>query len=249
MLAGAWISRGIERILGEERGFTLIELMSAMIVTTLGVAALITTLDSSRELITFSETKETAVSIGEQELERLVSLGYDQLELKDDPSPCNAFPEPCDENNPGFYVTDSTWYRWDQRPWGERCASGGSPREKCEDLVIDKVAGAVVDGGDGDPVGIVENKRETIPIAGPQGTRLQVQIQRFVTWADDDCVTVNPPPVPGTCTGAHDYKRVTVAVRVLKVISGGPKREQLINGGPGRPILLSTVVRPPREVP
>lgn len=245
MRAGTWIARGVKRILGEERGFTLIELMSAMIVTTLGVAALVTTLDSSRELITFSETKETAVSIGEQELERLVSLGYDKLELKDDPSPCNAFPEPCDQNNPGYYVKDAAWYRFDQRPWGEQCAPGGSPREKCEDLVIDKTTAEIPP----DPIGVVENQRQTIPIAGPNGTRLQVQIQRFVTWVDDDCVTVNPPPVPGACTGAHDYKRVTVAVRVLKVISGGAKREQLINGGPGRPILLSTVVRPPRETP
>lgn len=244
MRGGAWIPRTFSRVRKDEAGFTLIELMSAMIVTSLGVVALITTLDSSRELISFSEAKETAVAMGQQELERIQSVAYGDLELKDEPSPCNAFPGVCDQFNPGWYLAGDPplqYYRWDQRPWNNKCSDTGDPPGKCEQVVVDNVA------TDGDPVGAVQNLRDTIPINGPNGVRLRVEIQRFVTWVDDDCVTVDPPPI-GPCTAdAQDYKRVTVAVRVLKVSDAA--RTQLVKGAPGRPILLSTVVRPPRELP
>jgi hypothetical protein len=221
----------MRRVRHEDAGFTLVELISAVLVTTLGVIALITTLDSSRELITFAETKEAAVHVGERELEQIQSLEYDDIALEDEPVPCNAVPDPvCDLNNPAFYVTDATWYRWDQVPRGQQCDTGGNPRENCEQLVIDTVGGEV------------SNLRQTFTENAPTGgVRLTVELQRFISWVDDDCV--KPAPVPGTCAGDHDYKRITVAVRILKLTQG--TREQLPNSGPGRPILLSTVVRPP----
>lgn len=228
----AWISRGVERILGEEAGFTLIELMSAMLVTVIGVVALITTLDSSRELIGFSERKESAVHVAQRELEQIQSLPYEDIALNAPPAACAS---PCDENEPGFYVTGA-WYRWNQRPWGEKCDSGGAPHLECEQLVVDS---------DADP-GNVASAREEIVENGPTGTvRLRMHLQRFITAVDDDCVK-EPPNVAG-CTGAlpGDYKRITVAVRVVGVIEG--EREGLLNGGPGRPIILSTVVRDPAE--
>jgi hypothetical protein len=66
-------------------------------------------------------------------------------------------------------------------------------------------------------------------------------MQVFITWVDDDCVKPTPDPI--LCVGDHNYKRITVAVRIVGVADGA--REGLVNGGPGRPILLSTVVRPP----
>lgn len=238
MWTGAKASRFIRRIRGAEAGFTLIELMSAMIVTTLGVAALVTTLDSSRELITFSESKEAAVHVGEQELERIQSLPYADVALEDEPVPCSAGPvdQVCDLNNPADYVTEA-WYRWDQRPWGDKCSADGQPREKCEALVINTATDATPGTGQ------VTNLREARDLPGPNGVRLQIEMQRFISWVDDDCV--KPAPDAGTCVGDHDYKRITVAVRILRATTS--QREQLVNGGPGRPILLSTVVRPPSE--
>jgi prepilin-type N-terminal cleavage/methylation domain-containing protein len=52
--------------------------------------------------------------------------------------------------------------------------------------------------------------------------RLSGSIYNYVTWVDDPC-----------CTGTQDYKRVTVAV----TLDG--------EGGPKKPILLSSVVRDP----
>ncbi|MEX2196456.1 MAG: hypothetical protein WD844_14320 [Thermoleophilaceae bacterium] len=225
MRAGAWISRCVERILGEDSGFTLIELISAMLVTVIGVVALITTLDSSRQLIGFSESKESAVHVAQQELERIQALDYDDIALDDHPEACSS---PCDENNPAFYVKGD-WYRWNQRPWGEECDASGVPHLDCEGLVVEEGAGGVVAA------------REEITENGPTGgVRLTIEIQRFITSVDDDCV--KEPPNVGGCTGTEDYRRITVAVRVVGVIAG--EREGLLNGGPGRPILLSTVVRP-----
>lgn len=238
-----WITRARKRVVRQEAGFTLIELMSAMIVTTLGVAALVATLDSSRELITFSESKEIAIHVAEQELERIQALSYDQIALADDPVPCNGqgnVDNVCDLNNPAAYVSGG-WYRWDQRPWGELCSDTGAPLTHCEQLAIDNVDDPNVAGPD---IGAVANTRDGFDQAAPHGgVRLQVEMQRFVTWVDDDCVKT--APAPGTCVGDQDYKRITVAVRILKASSSG--REQLMNGGPGRPILLSTVVRDPDE--
>ena len=222
-MRGAWTSRGVERILGEEAGFTLMELISAMLVTVIGVVALISTLDSSRELIGFSERKESAVHVAQRELEQIQSLPYADIGLNGAPAACAS---PCDENEPAFYVTGA-WYRWNQRPWGEKCAASGVPRLDCERLVTT---------GQVDPV------REEIVENGPTGSvRLRMHLQRFITAVDDDCVK-QPPNVAG-CTGAlpGDYKRITVAVRVVGVVEG--EREGLLNGGPGRPIILSTVVR------
>jgi hypothetical protein len=226
-MRGAWISRGVERILGEEAGFTLMELISAMLVTVIGVVALISTLDSSRELIGFSERKESAVHVAQRELEKIQSLAYEDIGLDGAPAACAS---PCDENEPGYYVTGA-WYRWDQRPWGEQCDANGVPHLECERLVT---------------AGQVEPAREEIVESGPTGTvRLRMHLQRFITAVDDDCVK-EPPNVAG-CTGAlpGDYKRISVAVRVVGLIEG--EREGILNGGPGRPIILSTVVRDPAE--
>lgn len=239
MRVGTWSWRSLERALREERGFTLVELISAVLVTTLGVIALITTLDSSRELITFAERKESAVHVGEQELERIQSMPYENIALEDDPVPCNAQPDPvCDDYNPARYV-EGAWYRWDQRPLGQRCDAGGNPRDKCEELAIDEDT----DGAGPDTaLGQVSNLRKIVEETSPTGgVRTTIELQRFITWVDDDCV--KPAPLPGTCVGDKNYKRITVAVRILKLTNG--RREQLLNGGPGRPILLSTVVRPP----
>lgn len=233
MRVGARIARTARRFRREETGFTLIELMSAMIVTGLGTVALITTLDSSRQLITFSEAKESAVAIGERELERIQSHAYAEIALAGTPTACADAPTPCDALDPGYYVTGGH-YRWDQRPWTQRCDSSGAPADKCEALVVDTSA-----------PGSVSHTAEQEDIQGPNGVRLRVQIQRFVTWVDDDCTKVNPPPDPTeVCDGVNpDYKRVTVAVRIIKALGGNG--EGLVNGGPGRPMIFSTAVRPP----
>lgn len=229
MRVGTWSSRSLSRVLADERGFTLIELISAVLVTTLGVVALITTLDSSRHLITFAEKKEAAVHVGEQELERIQSLPYDEIELPQFPVGC---PTTCDLNDPAKYIAGE-WYRWDQRPRGDLCDTSGNPKDACEQIVRED------DAVDISPDTVRYQQDEVLENGPTGGVRLRIQIQRFITWVDDDCVKPSPNPI--LCVGDHDYKRITVAVRIIGLAGG----EGLENTGPGRPILLSTTVRPP----
>lgn len=240
MRVGTWSSRSLRRVLADERGFTLIELISAVLVTTLGVVALITTLDSSRHLITFAEKKEAAVHVGEQELERIQSLPYDQIELAAYPKPCPNGGDVCDLNNPARYLKGN-WYRWDQVPRGEFCDANGLPKLSCERLIVDDTTTDLDPPASPD---LIPVERQEITENGPSGgIRLRIEIQRFLTWVDDDCVKEPPNALGCTNTAPGDYKRITVAVRIVGLATGD--REGLENTGPGRPILLSTTVRPP----
>lgn len=236
MRVGAWTTRALRRCAREQTGFTLLELLSALLVVSLGVMGLITTLDGSRDLISFNEAKETAVHVGEQELERAQALvtdgaSYGTFALDATPTACSSGGDVCDENNPAWYVTGA-WYRWDQTPRGQVCDASGNPALNCEELIV------------APGTGTVKAVRETTNVPGPSGTRLRVQMQRFVTYVDDDCVK-EPPNVLG-CVHDQNYKRITVAVRVLRIDGGpGAGSSNLFNGGPGRPILLSTTVRNP----
>ena len=127
-----------------------------------------------------------------QELERIQALAYDDIALDGAPAACPS--TPCDDvNDPAYYV-NGDWYRWNQRPWGEGCGAGGAPLLHCERLVVLPGSGAV------------DNARDLITEDGPGGgIRLKVEMQRFITEVDDDCV--KEPPNVGGCTGAADYKR------------------------------------------
>lgn len=217
------------RIRREESGFTLIELLSAVVVSTIGVIALITTLDTSRELITFSEKRETAVHVAEREIERIQALAYENIALTAAPVAASG------PNDPAYYVTGS-FYRWDQaRASGEstsgpapRCSSSGSPVSRCEQLVVNG-------GPDVGTTGTVAPTPSTIEERGGNGNvRISLQVQRFVTWADDPCPA---------CPSQRDYKRVTVAVKIAGV--EGPSG---INGGVVKPVVLTTLVSEDRSL-
>lgn len=218
------------RALGaDESGFTLIELLSAVIVTTIGVIALITTLDTSRELITYSEKREAAVHLAERELERIQALPYAQVALTATPVTAS------DAKDPAYYVTGS-FYRWNQDPaQGEpsggpapRCSGSGAPAAACEPLVVNG-------GTDVGSAGTVDPTVSTVAQAGPTGgTRITLEVQRFVTWADDQCAA---------CTSPRDYKRVTVAVKI-----GGRDGLSGIRGGAVKPVVLSTLVSQDRSL-
>jgi prepilin-type N-terminal cleavage/methylation domain-containing protein len=211
----------------EDSGFTLIELLCAVAVTTIGVIALITTLDTSRELITFSEKRETAVHVAEQEIERIQSRPYEQIALTAAPATSG------NAHDPAYYVT-GLFYRWDLTPGsGEsglvpRCSASGGPESRCERLVVN--GGADVGTG-----GTVSPAVSTVEERGPTGNvRITLQVQRFVTWADDPCAS---------CTSQRDYKRVSVAVQVA-----GAEGRSGIRGGAVQPVVLTTLVSEDRSL-
>jgi Tfp pilus assembly protein PilE len=98
------------RTLRDERGFTVVELLVAMLIIAGGVIALLGVTDSSRRLTSNSERKEAAVHVAEQEIERIQARDYDSIALTASPSH-NA-----DTASPDNHVTSGSpaRYRWNQ---------------------------------------------------------------------------------------------------------------------------------------
>src|SRR5918992_1682205 len=95
------------RELAAEDGFTLIELMIASLIMVVGLLALVSGLDHSRELVTHSEKVEAATHQAERAVERILATRYDEVSLTSMPS------ESDDARDPRFWVDGST-YRWDR---------------------------------------------------------------------------------------------------------------------------------------
>lgn len=227
----AVIARTLGRARSEERGFTLIELMSAVFVLSIGVIALLTTFDNSRGLISFSEQKETAIHAAEQELERLQGLTYAQVALNGNPPAAGST-----VYDLGYYAAPFPWYRWDQdrapteaNP-APRCSSSGAPVTNCERVVVDAANGQ-----------ITPSVTEITTSKPGGGTRLTLQMQRYVTWVDDNCAVVSPGGAAPLCTPAtaDDYKRITVEVKIVA------NNQNRLSGGLREPLVISTVVRSP----
>lgn len=95
------------RTLAAEDGFTLIELMIASLVMAVGLLALVSGLDHSRELVTRSEKVEAATHQAERAVERILAMRYDQVSLTTAPSDSES------QADPRYWVSGST-YQWDR---------------------------------------------------------------------------------------------------------------------------------------
>jgi prepilin-type N-terminal cleavage/methylation domain-containing protein len=122
------------RRLAAEDGFTLFELLIAMAVTAVGLMALVSSFDHSRELVSAAEKNEVATHQAERQMERVLSLGYTQVAHL--AAPTNS----TDSSNPRFYVNGSN-YQWDQGATGPQSgalvvdATNGSTEVNARDWV------------------------------------------------------------------------------------------------------------------
>lgn len=129
------------RSLRREDGFTLVELLMAIVLISVAVLALMGTFDQSRRTTDAAEGQDVAVKAAARELERVRSLGYAAIALRSAPA------SSLDPNNPNFAVTNSTpaAYRWDQ-------TAGATGTEQ---LVVDPAGGIDnLAGTWGDPSGL-----------------------------------------------------------------------------------------------
>lgn len=96
-----------------ESGFTMIELMLAVLVGTAGLVALVGTFDVSRRVTDYAEMKEAAAHVAEQTIEQLRDVEYGALALSGNPTPASA----TDPNDPAYYLgtgaAGALTYRWD----------------------------------------------------------------------------------------------------------------------------------------
>jgi prepilin-type N-terminal cleavage/methylation domain-containing protein len=97
--------------LAREDGFTLFELLMAMTVLAVGLMALVSSFDHSRDLVSVAEKTEVASHRAERELERILSVPYLSVAHPSTPasSPNSA--------SPAFYVNGGN-YQYDQGPTG-----------------------------------------------------------------------------------------------------------------------------------
>src|SRR5918998_2891539 len=112
--------------LGGEDGFTLLELLVAITLLAVGLIALVTSFDHSRDLVSVAEKTEVASHRAQRELERILSLSYAGVAHSTTPGSSAS------SADPAFYVS-GTDYQYDQGSTGPQSETlavvgGGSLR-------------------------------------------------------------------------------------------------------------------------
>ena len=163
----------IARRLASERGFTLIEVLVATMLMTVGIIAVVGTFDYTRRTTSSTEAHQVLAHIAQGETEAILAKGYASIGTTSAPSP-SASGDPRDPLN--YVIAGSPpLYRYD---WKTPSAT--------EPIIV---------GG-------------TLALSSPWSDgRLGGTVYRFVTSVSDPCPK---------CTGADDYKRVTVVVTLTK---------------------------------
>ena len=180
--------------IARQDGFTVVEVLMAVLVLTVGMIAVIGAFDPARKLGTQAELRQVASAAAEQELQRVQSLPWSKVAMKSEPAVTGAAaPNPTHyiSNSPCAQTTGPTTlhcYQWD---W-----TGGMPAE-----------GIVVDTTNGDPTANPTNWTTTVSTSNG-AIRLRGSTYRYVTWATDQECTAS------ACGGSGDYKRVTAIVTV-----------------------------------
>jgi prepilin-type N-terminal cleavage/methylation domain-containing protein len=99
-----------------EDGFTLFELLIAMAVTAVGLMALVSSFDHSRELVSGAEKTEIATHRAERQMERVLSMSYSQVAHPAAPA------DSADPDNPASFINGSN-YQWDQGSTGPQSSA------------------------------------------------------------------------------------------------------------------------------
>jgi hypothetical protein len=117
----------VER-LRDERGITVVEVMVAAVLMVVGVIALLTTFDGSRDLVSTSEKNGIAAHRGQLEVEKALSLDYRNIALTSAPAHSGS------SSSPDYFANSDGTYQWDQAP---------SPKP-ADPMIVDTTDGAVV---------------------------------------------------------------------------------------------------------
>jgi prepilin-type N-terminal cleavage/methylation domain-containing protein len=184
----------LRRRAAAQEGFTLIEVLVAVLVLTIGIITLVAAFDSSRRLSTRDEERQTASAVAEREVQRIQALPWSQIALKSTPTtnsgagakdPTHYISNgPCPDNGP----VSSPCYQWD---WNSSSS--------IEPMVIDTL--------NGDSTANPTPWSTTI-IAGGSTVRLSGNVYRYITWVNDANCTL------ASCLPSSDPKRIFVAVTV-----------------------------------
>jgi Tfp pilus assembly protein PilV len=114
--------------LRHEGGFTIVEVLLALLVLTVGILGMFTAFTASQKLSLVSERHASMLDVAQKEIERLEGIAYSQIGLTSSPS------RSTDPRNPDYYVQAGSPanFEWDR-------TAGSS-----EQLDVDTTAGTVV---------------------------------------------------------------------------------------------------------
>jgi Tfp pilus assembly protein PilV len=220
------------RSLTGEAGFTIMEVLVAAVILSFGILTTVAVFDTSRQLSRTAEHKTTMAQRAQAELERIVSLPWNQVALTGssaswsttpgDYTYVSASPGACPGNSSG----PAPVYQPDH--------SGAS--NATESLVINGCSYTNTVAGNTQTVTSTQGTvAPTQAWSAPlhDGGTVTGQVYDFITWtADPTCSQTSTPG--STCSTTNDYKRVSVVVTM-----SGPH--------PAHPAIYSEYVTPPNS--
>ena len=177
-----------------EGGFSLIEVLVAALVLTVGILGLVGAFDSARKLTLLSERRTAMAHIGQLELERLQSYPYSQLAMSSAPAHSS------EKSSPDYYVTEGA------EPTYQYGASAGETESL---LIAAKGCASTAEMGCGWAAPAPSGRSCATYVGACEWTDGPVsgRLYDFVTWhTDKNC--------GAKCPAKEDYKRITVVATV-----------------------------------
>lgn len=254
--------------LRSDRGVGIVEVLAALLLIAIGLIAMLGAFSSTEREASTATKQSAAIAVGENELERLRDLPFNQLALTSLPAVSGDGLQPGDDNannprNPNFYVTGSSFQTL--KTYGDK--TSGPLRPQSGETVTQEPFVAV------SPSGVAPSSRVKVDSSTNNAT-----LYRYITWRDETCAPQLPAGLSalvntvagrlnsgllgtlvgtaagtlfGTapsakinlfCADTRDAKRVTVAVVLDRPGGGSTGRAR-----PDRPVWLSTLVRDPNK--
>ncbi len=182
-------------------GFTLIEVLVAVLVLVVGIGALLTTLTAARTLTLVSERQTSMAHRAQAELERIKSLPYSEIALTG---------------------TSSSWsshagdYTYVSAPGGTcpSAPSGPAPTYQPDHSQVGTTAWPLVINGCSYTLGGTQTTLtggQLAPVTPWTDGNFSGKVYDFVTWYSDP--TCSQTSTPGSaCPTTNDYKQVTIVV-------------------------------------
>ncbi len=215
-----------------EAGFTMIEVMVAALVVSVGIGALLGSVAAVTKSGLSAQHHQQLLAYGQRQIERLrtydytTQMGLTSLPVASGDGNLAGDPTPDTPSNPNYYVSGTGFKimaRYSDKNSG--LAPGVSPNPEPMDAASNdtNLTAARINPG---------------PISFSAGATTG-KVYRFVTWRSEHCPSSTTSGITNPCTG-YDSKRITIAI-VPDTVGNG--------SGPGKPIWLSTVVSDPNSTP
>jgi Tfp pilus assembly protein PilV len=178
---------------GASDGFTIIEVLVASLVMTIGLVAMFSNFSSSQKLGSSAEAHQNAVALAEGEIERIRTLSWKEMAMREIPA------RSAESTNPTHNEVS---------PATAKCTSMGGSAKELENCFEWKSGSNEPMVYDSTSLDKTENPR-VVKVVGTLkagANRQTFKVYRFITWVTDkECKLA-------LCEGENDAKRITVGV-------------------------------------